>query len=481
MSRAVSPRRADSGSPGASESRTGSPGSGPGSGACANTRPFGSASSSRTPSSIGIRRATVAASVAGRVERRRGAGLSSRSAPSGSRSVPLKPRNAATAGVGGASSTRADRPWAPAARRAGRARGRRAPRPRRGRARRRPSRAAGRRSAGGRVVEQVGAGRRVEPGERLVEQQHVGLAARWRGRGGRGAPRRPTAPAAGRSARCSAPMRCQRGERALASLRGAGRPTRRARPRRWRAPCGWRAPGPGARRRRGRARSIVPPRGRDQAGERGEQRRLAGAVGSEHGEDVAAAQLEVDVVDDGRAGARGRERRAPRAAARSRRAAEHRFSAWRCWIAVSAAARSRTSRAAGCRARSRCRTRRRTRGRARRWRASASGPRCCRRRGRRRRPRRTRSPAAAMVAARTPMRASRSASAATAVREAPNARAWSSSAARQRLDGGGGERGDDREREHRLGEDHAVRACRAGRARRAARRGTAAARRPVRR
>ena len=155
------------------------------------------------------------------------------------------------------------------------------------------------------VAADVAAGAGVEGGERLVEEEQ--RAARWpgRGRGRRAGPGRRTGRGAGggrgrRARRARARPRPRRGPR---PWRCRGRAARR---RRSRGRSGWGTGGSPGRRRRpvvaraGRRRrragsssgspssSMRPVVDRQQPGEAAEQRALAGAVGTEDGDGLAA-------------------------------------------------------------------------------------------------------------------------------------------------------------------------------------------------
>ena len=368
-------------------------------------------------------------------------------------------------------------------RRAGRGRGRRAPRPRRDRGRPRGWRAA----------------RRAAPRRRRR------AARRGSARRGRRTARRAAA-TSGSSA--SARARCTR--RASPPDSARGRPLRQVRPR----PS--RAARPSARSRRSRARNAPPAQRRldvgarravgerrrlqrgghaavpldgaarrpEQTRERGEQRRLARAVGAEDGRATSPARsVEVDIAHHHRPGhARTRERRAPRSSGSlttGGRAAPARRRC--CSTRERGGEQQHEAEQDRCRARSRApyspaETRTST--------ALASvcvSPSMLP-------PTSTTAPTSANAEPDRGDRRREHADARLAQREHGDRGARGAERARlveqpvgQRLHGRGGERGDDREREHRLGEDHAVERVEQVEARRAARRGTAAARRRGRR
>ena len=154
---------------------------------------------------------------------------------------------------------------------------------------------------------------RVDAGERLVEQDE----ARARGERARdlarGAARRPTAtpPARRRGARSTGPRAARRG--GWRACRGRGPAARGSRARSPRpSACGRSTPpaagttGPrrarwwiGRRDRFSPSSSIVPPSAATRPDDHVEARRLAGAVRAEQADDLAARDVERDVVDDG--------------------------------------------------------------------------------------------------------------------------------------------------------------------------------------
>ena len=195
---------------------------------------------------------------------------------------------------------------------------------------------------GGGVIEQLGARRRVEAGERLVEQQRVGLereaaremhaaclAARERAGG-----------AVGEMPRTDG---AQGSERPLATLcaRDAPPPQRGFDVRARRAPR--------ERRRLEGGRHLAAPldgaaRELEEAGEGMEERRLAGAVGADEYDHLADVEVEIHAAHDldpgaGDAGAAGAQRRPVRG--HDGRPSSARRSC--CWATVRPAARMRIS------------------------------------------------------------------------------------------------------------------------------------------
>ena len=155
---------------------------------------------------------------------------------------------------------------------------------------------------------------RVQAGRRLVEQQQTRLrrqrpghadelavALREIGRARLGGPpevERARAPRRSPAGRCASRTRSSRPAsgpgRRRGSPRRAGRRTARRSATCARARAAARACG--ARPRRSRPSSSTPPAGVDEAGDRVDERRLAGAVGADQADELALADLEADVA-----------------------------------------------------------------------------------------------------------------------------------------------------------------------------------------
>ena len=243
-----------------------------------------------------------------RVERdlRRAAGSARRAA---SRTAPVKPRNAATARLGGRSSTVRGVPGA-ASRPSSSTISRSASAHASARSCRTTNVArSGSRSTDGGVAQQRGAGRRVDA--RRTARRAAATSARSaiaRARCTRRASPPESAPA-GRSASSPTLQALQRLDARAPAARPSARPTTpsaastfaRTERRASAGACSAAATRPSA--------STRPATGSQQPGERRQQRRLARAVGPEHGDELAAAQLEVDAGRDRAPAAPDRERR----------------------------------------------------------------------------------------------------------------------------------------------------------------------------
>ncbi len=353
-----------------------------------------------------------------------------------------------------------------ARRRSSRACGRRAPSLGRGRGRSRASRGRSAAQDGGGVVEEVGARRWRRGPANGSSSSSTSARPRARVRGAPAAPRRPRACAAGRSASeptpsasraaCAWPRRSARGVPHQPSAASTFASTLR------RASAGvWSAAATRP------AASIVPESGSDQPAERRQQSRLARAVRTEQRHDLAPAQLHVETSRDHGGARRGATRHAAGAAGRgSRHDGRRRAPAGVALLSDREPRREDEDEAEQDQpdARSRARTRRPRPAVSTALASVCVWPWMLPPTSTIAPTSENAEPSAAIAAASTPTRASRRASSRHAQPRWRRARAPGRAApAGTALDGGGAsERDDDRDREHRLGEDHRRRRCRSG-------------------